>query len=795
MNNGAPLIDSALKYIRRGWAPLPIPFRKKGPVVEGWPKLRISAADAPTRFNGSGNIGIILGAASGGLTDLDLDCVEAIELAPNLLPVTCAIFGRASKPGSHWLYRVEGPAPTMKFSDPITGATLLEIRGDGGLQTVFPSSIHSSGESIEWVEDGDPATIEAAALIKFARSLAGLCLVKRYCNGVIGTATLLAALDTVDRRVADRIRQWLALPGATPERASQAGEGAGGPMPEWIRSARSRDLSGRVRRNLGGPEWSPAEEARLRSALDSIPAVSYDVWLHVGMALHSTNWPNSFELWDVWSRTCPEKYNEADQRKTWENFGRPRIGRSITIGTIYHLAAEHGWSDDHAQSKNGGGPNAEASGAPNGAKQSAGADDAQATVAARFRELAALSAIEYDRVRVQEAEKLGIRVGTLDDEVDKYRDKSDDESRAGGALHLPSPAPWPLSVDGAVLLDEIGHEILRFVMISRESAAAIALFAVHAHAYEASLISPRLAIGSPEKRCGKTTLLRVIRHLVPRPLWAANITAAAVFRTIELARPTLLIDEADTFLKENEELRGVLNSGHSKDGQVVRLVGDDHEPRTFSTYCPTVIATIGFLPGTIEDRSIKIVMRRRRRDEPVDRFREDRIEALSVLGRKARRWADDHMEELRGADPDVPGELHDRAADNWRPLLAIADAAAGVWRQMARHVAIALSEVNSTDQESMRTMLLSDIRAAFAKVDRLSSDNIVTHLAGLDERPWSEFSKGRSITKAGLARLLKPFAIFPKTIRFDDKNTAKGYYRADFEDAFARYLPVETVTT
>lgn len=232
----------------------------------------------------------------------------------------------------------------------------------------------------------------------------------------------------------------------------------------------------------------------------------------------------------------------------------------------------------------------------------------------------------------------------------------------------------------------------------------------------------------------------------------------------------------------------MLNSGHSKDGQVVRLVGDDHEPRTFSTFCPTVIATIGFLPGTIEDRSIKISMRRRRRDEPVERFREDRIEALSVLARKARRWADDHMEQLRLADPSVPGELHDRAADNWRPLLAIADIVGGVWPEAARNVAQALSEVNSTEQESMRTMLLSDIRSAFDNADRLSSDKIVAHLIGLDERPWTEFSKGRSVTKSALARLLKPFSIFPKTIRLDEKTTAKGYYRTDFEDAFARYL-------
>ena len=153
------------------------------------------------------------------------------------------------------------------------------------------------------------------------------------------------------------------------------------------------------------------------------------------------------------------------------------------------------------------------------------------------------------------------------------------------------------------------------------------------------------------------------------------------------------------------------------------------------------------------------------------------------------------MEELRSADPTIPSELHDRAADNWRPLLAIADAAGGDWPTLARAVAGALSEVHSADQESMRTVLLSDIRAIFGSTDRLSSDTIVACLNALDDRPWSEFNKGRQITKAGLARLLKSFEIFPKTVRFPDDRTAKGYYRADFEDAFARYLPDQTVTT
>ncbi len=257
------LLDWALAYIRRGWAPIPIPEGKKKPIIRGWPEFRFSETDVPAHFRGRGNIGIILGRKSGGLTDVDLDCREAIELAGKALPATRAIFGRASKPGSHRLYRVEGRAPTMQFSDPITGAVLLEIRGDGGLQTVFPPSIHPSGEAIEWAEDGDPISIEAAALIKSAQFLAGFCLIKRYCPSVTGAAGLPAALDAIDPIhlcVVDQVRKWLDLPGVRSERSSELGKIL--QEPDYVRSRPSRGLAERSRRNLGGPEWTVAEERR-----------------------------------------------------------------------------------------------------------------------------------------------------------------------------------------------------------------------------------------------------------------------------------------------------------------------------------------------------------------------------------------------------------------------------------------------------------------------------------------------------------------------------------------------------
>jgi hypothetical protein len=110
--------------------------------------------------------------------------------------------------------------------------------------------------------------------------------------------------------------------------------------------------------------------------------------------------------------------------------------------------------------------------------------------------------------------------------------------------------------------------------------------------------------------------------LTPRSIAASNITAASLFRTIEQFGPTLSLDEADTFLGENDELRGVINSGHRRSTAfVIRTVGDEHEARLFSTWCAKVIAAIGKLQGTLEDRSILVSMRRRAPGESVERFR------------------------------------------------------------------------------------------------------------------------------------------------------------------------------
>lgn len=181
-------------------------------------------------------------------------------------------------------------------------------------------------------------------------------------------------------------------------------------------------------------------------------------------------------------------------------------------------------------------------------------NDAVATIDHRERdldELARLRGIEYDLARTAKAKELGVRKSTLDKEVAERREQVP-EAGAGRSLEWPRIDLWPEHVGGSELLSELVATFRRYVVLPPSCDATLALWTIHAHAFDASPVTPRLAITSPEKRCGKTTTLEVVQALVPRPILASNITAAAVFRTIEVARPTLLIDEADTFLAEAE---------------------------------------------------------------------------------------------------------------------------------------------------------------------------------------------------------------------------------------------------
>jgi putative DNA primase/helicase len=370
---------------------------------------------------------------------------------------------------------------------------------------------------------------------------------------------------------------------------------------------------------------------------------------------------------------------------------------------------------------------------------------------------------------------------------------------------------WPEPVDGSALLEELRQVLRRYVVLPPMASETLALWVVHTYAFELRNVSTYIGLGSPEKRCGKTTLLSVLSELANRPVVASNISPPALFRVIEEARPTLLIDEADTFLQANDEMRGILNSGYTrKTAYVVRVAnetrntecgmrngkeppeggtpneGNGNQSRLarFSCWCPKVIAAIGRLPETLLDRCIAITMQRKMADETCERLRSLDGE---VLRRKCARFAADHAEAIATAKPDIPAQLNDRAGDIWEPLLTVADLAGGEWPKLAREAALQLNA--GMPDSTIIGSLLMDILAEFAerKAERIFSRDLVETLNQLRERPWAEVRKGKQVDGLWLAKQLRPFGVRPKAM-WIGKLAGKGYEKSDFREVWQRYL-------
>ncbi|MBZ0215827.1 MAG: DUF3631 domain-containing protein [Fimbriimonadaceae bacterium] len=406
-------------------------------------------------------------------------------------------------------------------------------------------------------------------------------------------------------------------------------------------------------------------------------------------------------------------------------------------------------------------------------------------------ELLAMSTIDYDRVRKDAAMTMGIRVSVLDNLVEQKRREANPNIESN---FIADVEPWDETVDGHELLTDLVSAIERHAKLPTGAAEAIALWTVFAHAHDAARHSPILTLTSPEKRCGKTTVLSLIECLVPRPVQSSNITSAATFRAVDRWNPTLLIDEADTFLDSGDELRGILNSGHRRSSAyVIRAVGEDHEPRQFRTWAPKAIAMIGNLKDTLADRSINIPLRRRLPGEHVEPVNELAEAELRTLNRKTARWVKDNLLTLKNAQPSFPSSLHDRAQDNWRIIFAIADLADGDWPERIRNAAEALT-IND-DEGSAAVMLLADIKEIFAErdSDKISSADLVHCLNAKKERPWSEWRRGNEMTVRSLSKLLSPFIISPGVIRIGSK-TIRGYRHEQFTDTWNRYLSQESLS-
>jgi hypothetical protein len=378
------------------------------------------------------------------------------------------------------------------------------------------------------------------------------------------------------------------------------------------------------------------------------------------------------------------------------------------------------------------------------------------------------------------------------------------EERFGAALEEaggvegdgPKPAEAP---SGAELLVNLIAFIRRYVALSEAQVLLSALWIVHTHALDAAETTPYLNIWSAEKRSGKTRLLETLDLLVARAWFTGRVTSAVLVRKVAAETPTLLLDESDAAFNGDREyaemLRGVLNAGFRLGGMVSLCIGQGANLTydDFPAFSPKAIAGIGTLPDTVADRSIPIELRRRRQSERVERFRRRKVGPKALpLQKAAAAWAQENLKALAEAEPELPEELDDRAQDIIEPLLAIAEEVGGEWPVRARDAAVALlTGEHREEAESLGVRLLGDCRTAFNESgeDRLATGKLLVQLRTPEDAPWRAL-KGEPLDATRLARMLKPYGIKPKKLR-EGEGTFRGYCRAWFEDAWARYLPAD----
>jgi putative DNA primase/helicase len=350
------------------------------------------------------------------------------------------------------------------------------------------------------------------------------------------------------------------------------------------------------------------------------------------------------------------------------------------------------------------------------------------------------------------------------------------------------PSDWSSRVNGEALSVDFVELIKRYLSLPEGAAVAIALWVIHTFLIGEARIAPILGIFSPVPECGKTTVLGLLLRLVFMPVSTSNLTPAVLYRVVNQLSPTLLIDEADTFL-QSRELNGVINCGHTRDTAYVQRM-ESGTVKRYRTFSPKAIGMIGLPSDTVLSRAIAIHLRRKlNTDIKLQLPLGDDVEIAAVRARVAR-WARDNQEAVAGAQLVLPKFGSGRAADNWEPLLAIAHTLGPICYESAKQAATVLTrkhaKVSCTSED-----LLRDIKAAFekAKTERFPTALLINQLCADDEAPWGTFSKGRSITPTELARLLRAFDISSENMRLTGGAVVKGYKLAQFEDAFSRYVP------
>lgn len=416
-------------------------------------------------------------------------------------------------------------------------------------------------------------------------------------------------------------------------------------------------------------------------------------------------------------------------------------------------------------------------------------DLAQATI----DRLATLSELDYALERTEAAKFLNsMSVRSLDTLVKKSKNKIESDTSDSLVIDI-EPYSEPVT-DIAFIVSLIYQMLEDHIACTDAVKVAATLWILMTWFVPASQILPIAWINAPEKRCGKSTLLTLMSRLSKKSLSTSNITKSALYRCIENYTPTLFIDEVDTFINDDKEMRGVLNAGHSRDNaKVFRCVGDDNEPVPFNVYGAKAISGIGKIHSTLIDRSISLTLRRKMKSETKKRVRNLPEDVTKKVQSQLARWSNDNMTAIQAAKPVLPHYISDRAQDNWEILLKIAMMLGDDWLEKAHNACIEISGIES-DGLSLNEQLLADIQTVFNlhETDRLLSKHLLAGLCKDPEMIWSTLNHGKPITLRQIANRLSGFRISSKDMRTRDlrgnEARGKGYVISDFQDTFSRYL-------
>jgi len=363
--------------------------------------------------------------------------------------------------------------------------------------------------------------------------------------------------------------------------------------------------------------------------------------------------------------------------------------------------------------------------------------------------------------------------------------------RGDGFRHETSAGSWLEPMEGAALLNAVAESFSTHMAMPAGAADALALWIAHAHCVPAFLHSPRLCFSSPEQGCGKTVGLDITTCLAPRAIYTESPTEAALCRAIHRFRPTMILDEYDNWLKSDRKLLSLLNVGHKHGAMRMRSNGGAAEIQFYNVFGAVALGGIGSLPGTLADRSIMVHLLRAKPGEIKRPFDLRHADKELALRQKLARWINDVHEQIRCCRPKMPDGASNRCADNWRPLVAIAEVAGGDWHRRATKAFDALTASSVGCHRSPASELLLDIRRIFQarQAYKLASADLASELSAMEGRPWAELGqKHQSISAHQVAFLLRSYGIIPRTVRLGT-GTVKGYHLSDFTEAFQRFCP------